>query len=99
MQELFLWISKIIILTYPIKPVKLGRWLGMAVNIYSGGPTRLRTYYKSALRALEASLLFFIFFSDSTKKGIQPRGEFILTHIRFLNRRNVYEQNLAMRIG
>jgi len=62
MQGLFLWISKIIILTYPIKPVKLGRWLGMAVNIYSGGPTRLRTYYKSALRALGTSLAFFIFF-------------------------------------
>ena len=30
---------------------------------FLGGPTRLRTYYKSALRALEASLLFFIFFS------------------------------------
>jgi len=27
-----------------------------------GGPTRLRTYYKSALRALEALLVFFIFF-------------------------------------
>ena len=43
-----------------------------------GGPTRLRTYYKSALRAIEASLLFFIFFSSSTKKRIQLKREFNL---------------------
>ena len=104
MQELFLWISKIIILTYPGKSYILGRWLGMAVNIYShrrgghwegpppsqtpgsgrvGNFCSLRTYYKSALRALEALL------SKKKKKfflaKLSPSAEFVQLDPRSLS--------------
>jgi len=53
-----IYLSRKILYTWQVA----GVGAGLIAKNFSGGPTRLRAYYKSALRALEASLLFFIFF-------------------------------------